>query len=306
MAKVSAWLEMAYSKMDRFSGGRLTVLLRSILAFDQDNGAIKSRSIAYYALFSLFPLILVLITISSSLLSTEEAQELILSAMDAYLPSTVPLLEANIGQVLDARSTVSIFAIVGLLWSASGVFTALYRTVNLAWGNPKSQLFWTEKLFGLAVVLLFGVLLLASTLFSTALSVVRNWQNWLVQWNLVTEADLSWLLDWPSTVLSIFVSVVAFIVLYRVIPRNKVTWRDVWVGGLLAGLVWEAARQLYTWYLSNFASYSLIYGSVGAIVGFLLWAYLSSMILLLGAEFTAQHTRWRRGGRDRNHQCRSG
>jgi len=68
-------------------------------------------------------------------------------------------------------------------------------------------------------------------------------------------------------------------------------------GGLLAGLTWEAARRLYTWYLANFARYSLIYGSVGAIIGFLLWAYLSAMILLLGAEFTAQLTAWRRAGR---------
>ena len=64
----------------------------------------------------------------------------------------------------------------------------------------------------------------------------------------------------------------------------------------MAGLIWEAARRLYAWYLGSFASYSLIYGSVGAIIGFLLWSYLSAMIVLLGAEFTAQHTYWRRAG----------
>ena len=68
------------------------------------------------------------------------------------------------------------------------------------------------------------------------------------------------------------------------------------MGGLMAGLIWEAARRLYAWYLASFASYSLIYGSVGAIIGFLLWSYLSAMIVLLGAEFTAQHTYWRRAG----------
>jgi membrane protein len=71
----------------------------------------------------------------------------------------------------------------------------------------------------------------------------------------------------------------------------------VWLGGLLAGLIWEAVRRGFTWYLANFARYSLIYGSVGAIVVFLLWCYLSAMIVLAGAEFTAQHTHWRKAGR---------
>jgi membrane protein len=93
------------------------------------------------------------------------------------------------------------------------------------------------------------------------------------------------------------ISVVTFIVLYRTIPRNRVTWREVWLGGLCAGLVWEAARRIYAWYLASFARYSLIYGSVGAIIGFLLWSYLSATILLLGAEFTAQYSHWRKAGR---------
>jgi membrane protein len=71
----------------------------------------------------------------------------------------------------------------------------------------------------------------------------------------------------------------------------------VWLGGLLAGSIWEGARQVFAWYLSNFARYSLIYGSVGAIIGFLFWAYLSAMIMLLGAEFAAQYTAWRQAGR---------
>jgi membrane protein len=91
--------------------------------------------------------------------------------------------------------------------------------------------------------------------------------------------------------------VIACTVLYRTMPRNEVRWRDVWLGGLLAGLVWEGARQLFAWYLASFARHSLVYGSVAAIIGVLLWAYLSAMILLAGAEFTAQHTQWRQAGR---------
>ena len=104
-------------------------------------------------------------------------------------------------------------------------------------------------------------------------------------------------LGWLSTLVPALISVIAFTVFYRTMPRNRVRWRDVWLGGVLAGLIWEGARQLFAWYLANFARHSLIYGSVGAIIGFLLWAYLSAQILLVGAEFTAQYCAWRRAGR---------
>jgi len=85
--------------------------------------------------------------------------------------------------------------------------------------------------------------------------------------------------------------------MYRTMPRAQVRWRDVWPGGLVAGLIWEVGKQLFTWYVGNFAAYNVIYGSVGAIIVFLLWSYLSAQLLLFGAEFTAEYSRWRRAGR---------
>lgn len=297
MERLQAWLDSVYLRLDRRLGGWLTLLIRTGLAFDQDNGAVISRSIAYYALFSLFPLLLVLISMGSAVLTAGATQETILELVERVIPAATDLVQDNIEQVLEAQSTVGILALLGLVWSASGVFTAMYRAVNRAWGNPKSQLFWSEKLFGLAVVLFFGLVLLATTLYSTILSLLRGWQGAFFDWELPAYIQTSQLLDWLSTLLPPMITAIAFIILYRTIPRNRVTWRDVWLGGLVAGLSWEAARRLYTWYLSNVARYSLIYGSVGAIIGFLLWSYLSAMILLLGAEFTAQHTGWRRAGR---------
>jgi membrane protein len=199
--------------------------------------------------------------------------------------------------VLAARGTVNIIATLSLLWSALGVFTAMYRAVNKAWGNPKSRLFWTEKLFGLAVVFVAGLILLGTTLLSTAASVLQSWDGTILGWQPVSNPEVVALWGKLSTFVPPVITVIAFIILYRVIPRNRVAWRDVWLGGLIAGLIWEAARQIYAWYLSNVATHSLIYGSVGVIIGFLLWAYLSAMILLIGAEFTAQHTAWRKADR---------
>jgi membrane protein len=275
----------------------LTLLLKTGLAFDQDDGAIVSRSIAFYALFSLFPLMLVLVSIASSMLVSSEARELVLNTVDEYIPSVTSLVRDNIEEVLQTRGTVGILALIGLIWSASGVFSAIYRSVNRAWGNPKSELFWAEKLFGLAVVLVVGLLLVATTMFGSIVSIVRGWRAELFGWQPFTEPGSGEFWGLLSALVPALTSIVAFMVLYRTIPRNKIRWRDVWLGGLIAGLVWEAARHLYTWYLTNFAGYNLIYGSVAAIIGFLLWAYLGAMIMLMGAEFTARYTEWRRDGR---------
>lgn len=290
MKNVLLWVDRIYLGVDRRLRGWPTLLIRSGLAFDQDDGALMSRSIAYYALFSIFPLLLVLVSFSSFALDTAEVQQLVQDFVEGSLPVVADLVQGNVEQILATRSTVGIIALVGLLWSASGVFSAMYRAVNRAWGNPKSQLFWAEKIFGLAVVLVVGLLLVATTLYSTIVSVLQSWMP-----SFFVSTSGSW--RWLSMLLPPLVSAVTFIILYRIIPKNGVTWRDVWLGGLVAGLIWDAARRLYAWYLANVASYSLIYGSVGAIIGFLLWAYLSAMILLLGAEFTARYSEWRKAGR---------
>ena len=290
-------LDQLYLLVDRRLGGRLTVLIRTALAFDKDDGAVMSRSIAYYALFSLFPLLLILLAFASSVLASDQAQGVVLETVGNLVPGATDLVADNIERLVEASGTVGILALVGLLWSASGVFTALYRAVNRAWGNPKSELFWTEKLYGLAVVLVFGLLLMATTLYSTLISVVRSWQVSLLGWQPFADPGTGRLLGWLSALVPALISAIAFTVLYRTMPRNEVRWRDVWFGGLLAGVVWEGARQLFAWYLANFARHSLVYGSVAAIIGVLLWAYLSAMILLGGAEFTAQHTQWRQAGR---------
>ncbi|NIV34821.1 MAG: YihY family inner membrane protein [Anaerolineae bacterium] len=297
MDRIGEWLDQLYLGIDRHLKGWPTLLVRTGLAFDQDEGAVVSRSIAYYALFSLFPLLLVLISAASSILADEEALRTIIELFERTLPISADLARESVEQALAARGTVNVIAGLGLLWSATGVFTAMYRAVNKAWGNPKSRLFLKEKLFGLAVVLIVGLILLGSTLLSTAASVLQKWDGTIFGWQPFSSPEVAALWGKLSTFVPPVISVVTFIILYRTIPLNRVTWRDVWLGGLIAGLIWEAARQIYAWYLANVATYSLIYGSVGVIIGFLLWAYLSAMILLIGAEFTAQHTAWRKAGR---------
>lgn len=289
--------DQLYLTLDRRLSGALTLVARTALAFDQDDGAVQSRSIAYYALFSFFPLLLILLAFASTTLAWEEAQAVIVDLVERYVQLPSSLVEGYFDQVLRARGTVGLLALAGLIWSASGVFTAVYRAVNRAWGNPKAALFWTEKLYGLAVVIVAGLLLMALTILTAIVGVLQGWQSAFADWMPRVASGTTWLAGWLASLLPAVVSIATFILIYRTMPRNQVRWRDVWLGGLLAGLLWDAARRVFSWYVANAARHSLIYGSVGAIIGFLLWCYLSAMIVLAGAEFAAQYTLWRNAGR---------
>ena len=294
-------LEAAYGRFDRVLDGRLSLLVRTALAYDQDGGALMARSIAYYALFAIFPAILMLVVLASSVLNSAEVRETVMALVAEYMPIALDVVGVNIEHLLEMRETVGLIALVGLLWSASGVFSATYRAVNRAWGIKKSKLVLSEKLYGLAMVSIIAVLFLFNLSVDSIVSLARTAPTSLSGWQpaaaLAARLGTDRLVGWLSALVPALLSAGAFLLMYRTMPRAPVRWRDVWPGGLIAGLLWQAGQKLFAWYLVNFATYNVIYGSVGAIIAFLLWSYLSAQIFLLGAEFTAEYSRWRRAGR---------
>jgi len=290
-------LETLYARLDGRLGGRLSLLVRTALAFDQHDGPIMARSLAYYALFAVFPALLALIVVASAVLESEEVQEVVMNLVSQYLPIAQDVVAANFEHLLQTRETIGLIALVGLIWSASGVFSAIFRAVNRAWGIPKSRLVLSEKLYGLLMIVLVGTFFLLTLSIGPIVSLARTWRVPVLGWQPFAQPGTDRLVGWLSTLVPALLSVGAFILMYRTMPRAQVTWRDVWLGGLIAGLLWEAGQMLFAWYLGSFAAYNVIYGSVGAIIAFLLWSYLSAQIFLLGAEFTAEYSRWRLAGR---------
>ena len=138
-----------------------------------------------------------------------------------------------------------------------------------------------------------GAFFLLALSIDPIVSLARAWQAPILGWQPSAQPGADRLVSWLSALAPALFSVCAFILIYRLMPRTRVGWRDVWLGGLIAGLIWGVGKQIFAWYVGNVATYNVIYGSVGAIIAFLLWCYLSGQILLLGAEFTAQYSRWR-------------
>jgi len=149
---------------------------------------------------------------------------------------------------------VTLAALVGLIWSASGVFSAIFRAVNRAWGIPKSKLVLSHRLWGLVVILVVGAFFLLALFIGPALSLIRAWQGPVLGWQPLARPGIDRLLGWLSALVPVLFSVCAFILLYRTTPRARVTWGDVWLGGLIAGLIWGAGKQIFAWYVSNIAT----------------------------------------------------
>lgn len=153
-------------RLDARSDGWLGVGERSYKGFLQHQGTANAAAIAYYTLFSLFPLTLLLISLGSFVLNSQEAQERALAVVAGYFPAAVELVRTNIERVLELRGTAGVIGVLGLIWSASGLFGGLSRAINRAWDVQTPRPAWAERALAAGLVLLSALLFFLS-LYST-------------------------------------------------------------------------------------------------------------------------------------------
>lgn len=276
-----------YQNVNDLSGDRLNIFKTALETFSETRAAESAASLAYYAIFSLFPLLLLFIAIGSYFLDSAQIYETVIELAQQALPISTQIITENLHQVLDDRETVGLIGLVILLWSASGVFTNLAYNINLAWPQAGRRTFLQRRLMGVRIIAgLSGLLMLAIILdwLSNLLSFVRiaNEPFYdLSLWRLVS-AVASWL--------TVFM---LFFVLYRWVPTTFVRWRAAFWGALFATIAWQIATAGFAWYVtSGFGRYQLIYGSLGAVVAWLFLIYLISMLTLFGAHLSAAIHVW--------------
>lgn len=292
-AKSKTRVKTVYRQVDRMLGGTLSIVAGAIQSFSQAHAAEAAASIAYYALFSFFPLLIFLIGSVSSVLENEPVQQMVLDTVEQTLPTAQGLVKENIERVLRVRGTVQIAGTVGLLWSASAVFTVLAHNINRAWHTAEDRNFLFGRLVALAMIASLTGLLVLWIIFTTIFNLLPLFEipiAGIIIYDTFIWEFLSRLIPW----LVIFVT---FLNLYRWIPNTKVRWWEAIWGAGVAAVGWELANSAFGWYLtSGLASYQLVYGSLGALVALMLWIYLSSLIVLFGAHLSAtiaNHTRLR-------------
>lgn len=259
--------------------------------FTKDECPLRAAAIAYYGLFSLFPLAIGLTALGTWVFELLGLRSDLVGLLAAYFPGAEPLLRQNVEQAIALRGPATAVALAGLIWSARGVFAAVLAAVNRAWEvrQPRSPL--QSTLLEIGLVLFAGLFLLFSLLTTAVLRLLLAVEVPFIDWRPFDNSL------WQSlaTLVPFAFSLVIFLVVYRFLPNLPIGWADVWPGALLAAVLFELGKNGFLWYTQTFARFELIYGSLGAVIALLLWAYLSAQILLLGAELASVVWRRRRG-----------
>lgn len=256
------------------------------------DSAVTAAAIAYFALFSLFPLTLLSISIASFTLGPLMDQHLVVQKLEFITPALGQLVGPNIDEIVRARGPVTSVALVGLIWSASTVFYTLTQTLNGIWGNKQSRPVWKRR--GLAILFVLAFVGPALFLASFASSLLANFRAWLPDSIIPIGGGI-------SLVLAISLDVALFMVLYIMLPHGASTWREILPGAIGAGLLWELAKKTFLFFVSTYISVSnLVYGSVAAIVAILTWAYLSGVIFLFGAYLSVSYYQRRQQQHERS------
>ncbi len=273
-------------RVDRLSGGVFTIIGETLRSFRDARASNVAAGLAYYVLFSLFPLLLLFVVVASRFLESETAFQKAVTFVSGAIPISTRLIEKNLQTVLDLRGTVGLVGAVGALWSASKAFAMLAQSVNRAWQAAESRGFLKQRLVALAMVGVLISLLLLSLVSTTALRLLPRLELPVLGIDIAVFESTFWPI--ASHLVPLIFTWLMFLALYRWIPNTTVRWKSALWGASVAALGWELAKGGFAWYLSSgLARYEVVYGSLGTVVALLFWIYISGLVTLWGAHFSA-------------------
>ena len=257
-----------------------------------DDAFQKSASIAYYSVFSLPALLIIIITVASLIWSTQYVEQVVTDQisgmMGAEAASQTQTMIENSKQ--NSSSTWALIVGIGtLLFGATGVFNQLQKSLNDAWeveADPDAGITQLVKsrAIALGIVVAIGFLLIISLAVTAALSAMSGW----IEQQLTSIPPFVFYI--LQIVISIGVITLFFAMMFKVLPDVEVEWRSVWLGALVTAILFTIGKFLIGFYFGK-ADPGSTFGAAGSIILIMLWVYYSSLILLFGAEFTQVYAR---------------
>lgn len=246
-------------------------------------GARFAAALAYYAVFSIFPLTLLVAIAASRLLGVTVAQTQIAQGLSLFLPETVisDLLLTNIAQALEQNNSFTVIAVAGLLWAGLGLFSNVTSSLDFIFRVPASRSMWRERVIALVMIVTLIVLVTASFLISGVLQLI----------SLAFTNQSTWV-NIATFFVPLGLNIVIFVMLFRFVPSRYVYWDAIWPAAVFGGIGWELAKAGFRWYLANLANFQVVYGSIATAIVLLFWAYLLASIFLFSAELCSQLNEW--------------
>ena len=270
---------------------RIVSLIRSSGSdFIEDDCPTQAAALSYYTIFSLPPLLLVLLMILGALVDPQEIRGQLEAQIGALMGSTateqISAILSELHQPGAAGPLATVVGIGGLILGATGAFGQLQAALNRAWevapdprqGGVKG--FFLKRLFSFGMILSVAFLLLVSLVLSAALSAFGGTLGRVLPNGLSVT-----LLQVLNLAISFLVITALFAMIFKVLPDAKVAWRDVWVGAAVTALLFVLGKFLIGFYLGQ-SNPGQAFGAAGSLALLFAWVYYSAMILLFGAEFT--------------------
>lgn len=270
------------------------VLKRTVKEFSDDNCTDWAAALTYYGVLALFPAAIALVSLVGLVGNPATTTDTLLGIVEDLGPaSAVETFEGPLREVVSQQATAGFALIIGLagaLWAASGYVAAFSRASNAIYEVEEGRPFWKLRplqiLVTLVCVLMVAIVALALIVSGPLAQAVGD------AIGLGNAAVTAWsIAKWP--VLALIVSLI-FSLLYYATPnvkQPKFTWFTM--GGLVALVIWVLASVAFAFYVANFGSYNKTYGSLGAVISFLVWLWITNIAVLLGAEFNAETERGR-------------
>jgi membrane protein len=251
-----------------------------------------AAAIAYYALLSFLPFLMLSLSVLSYITADHGAHAEVLQFVLRNFPTQLDFVDSQLEVFRQASVPVSVGGVLALAWASQGVFGALSTAVNHAWKVERPRGFWGHRVFSLLMMLAAGAgIMLALLMVGSAKVASSNTLFW-VQYPVL--ASLS---EWASRLFMAVLFVVVVGLVFYFVPNTKVRFRDVWPGAVLTAVLWRLALEGFSWWVRSFARAS-VHGSIATVVWFLVWVYISSVLLLYGVEVTATYARLRREHRE--------
>lgn len=243
--------------------------------FDTDRCPLLASALVNAAIFSLFPLLLGLLSISLFILgSSEGLLERLLPVLKQILPIGLEEIIKNITVIRQTSILVGIIGILGFLWGTASIFGATESSLNLIWKAKKDRPFFKKSLIIIGSAFLSWLLLIGSV--------------GLTIWaNAIGVRGIAKFLPFISAILNILL----FGLIYWFFPNRKVRFKAAYFGAIFTGVFWELSKYLFSLYITKIVDYSKIFGSLSAIILLLLWLYYSATIFLFGAELSYVYAR---------------
>ncbi|HEU5099981.1 MAG TPA: YihY/virulence factor BrkB family protein [Roseiflexaceae bacterium] len=256
---------------------------QAFLKWNADNCLRLGASLSYYTIFSLFPLILVILGIIQLLLdNSDTARAAIFDSLSRVTGGFRDEFVQTLQAVQQSQRSSGVIGAITLLLGASWVFGELVSAFNIIWGLQAPERggplqFLRATLFSFALVLSAAFLLLVSMIVNAVLTalgaILATLPGGTLAWGIA------------SMLINLAVLTLIFALLLKYLPQTWVAWRDVWLGAVLTALLWTLLQNVIALYIT-WSSYKN-YGAIGAILALVVWVYLSSQVLFLGGEFTA-------------------